>query len=109
MQRKGREGGKWDHLNDPNKSLMEKWKEHVKMKKEIGRTNRTAEVFYLAVKYIPRLGIEFRGFSLFCFLLHIYHINKMIPAYRRIIYLNFCHLEFSFFLCTEPTLSFRTY
>ena len=50
MQRKGKEDGKWDYLKDSDKSLMEKWKEHVKVKKEIGGINRRAEVF----KSFPR-------------------------------------------------------
>ena len=47
MQRKGKEGdGEWDYLKDGDKSLMEKWKEHVKVKKEIGGTNRNIEVHF---------------------------------------------------------------
>ena len=47
MQRKGKEGdGEWDYLKDRDKSLMEKWKEHVKVKKEIGGTNRNIEVHF---------------------------------------------------------------
>ena len=46
MQRKGKEDVNNDYLYDRNKSFMEKWREHVKNKKETGGANKRLEVFY---------------------------------------------------------------
>ena len=46
MQRKGKEEVNNDYLYDRNKSFMEKWKEHVKVKKEEGGRNTKLEVIF---------------------------------------------------------------
>ena len=46
MQRKGKEEVNSDYLYDRNKSFMEKWKEHVKVKKEEGGRNTKLEVIF---------------------------------------------------------------
>ena len=46
MQRKGKGEEQYDFAKDPNKSLMEKWKEHIHIKKTMqkGDYKRSLEV-----------------------------------------------------------------